>query len=62
MIHPAILHEMARSVQQDMEREARNASLARAVARPRATQPYSRARAAVLASTVLAMAGALLLI
>jgi len=62
MIHPAILHEMARSVQRDMEREARNASLARAAARPHATRPSSRARAAALASTILAMAGALLLI
>lgn len=62
MIHPTILHEMARSVQHDMEREARNVSLARAVARPRATRPSNRARLAVLASTVLAMAGAVLLI
>lgn len=62
MIHPAILHEMARSAQGEMERQAANARLARGLARPRATRQTGRARAAVLASTVLALAGALLLI
>lgn len=61
MMHPTTLHEMARSVQQDMEREARKASLARAVAR-RGTRRSRRARAAVLASTLLTLTGALLLI